>query len=319
MSPQAALASRVFWIYVALVIGVAVVSWISLWAFQRAGRDTGHARRSFQSWLLMAPAALLAVFLGRMAAIVFLFGLALAGFWEFARATGLVRDRVLVGVVMASIVLLAADVLLADRLRPHADWREVYLLVPLAATIAIVCVPIARNRTAGELPQMTLAVFGFVYIGWLFGHLAHLANGHNAYGYLMYLIFAVELNDIAAYVFGRLFGRQPLASNISPNKTWAGAVGGLAVSLALPWLLWFSFPHFGWLELVLTGLIVGIGGTLGDLVMSLIKRETGLKDMGSLLPGHGGILDRIDSLILVAPLFVHMVRVFGGPLPATGT
>jgi phosphatidate cytidylyltransferase len=317
MSPQAALASRVFWIYVALVVGVAIVSAISLVVFRWAGRDTTHAAKSYRAWLMMAPTALVAVFLGRIAAIAFVFGLALAGFWEYARATGLVRDRVLVGVVMASIGLLAADLMLGELLL-GADWLELYFVIPLVATAAIVCVPILRNRTAGEFSKITQAVFGFVYIGWMFGHLALLANGPNAYGYLMYLIFAVELNDISAYVAGRLFGRRPLASNISPKKTWAGALGGLATSLALPWCLWFSFPHFGPLALVLTGLIVGIGGTLGDLAMSLIKRETGLKDMGSLLPGHGGILDRIDSLVLVAPLFVHMVRVLDAPPLALG-
>jgi phosphatidate cytidylyltransferase len=109
-----------------------------------------------------------------------------------------------------------------------------------------------------------------------------------------------------------------MRSNISPKKTWEGSLGGLAVSLALPWLLRFSFPHFHWPELVLTGLIVGIGGQLGDLVVSLIKRESGVKDMGAILPGHGGILDRIDSLILVAPLFVHMVRVLDRVYPEVG-
>jgi phosphatidate cytidylyltransferase len=216
---------------------------------------------------------------------------------------------------MAWIVVLAAELMLADLLWP-ASWLEVYLALPVAAIAAVLCVPIVRNRSAGELSKVTLATFGFVYIGWMFGHLAILANGRNAYGYLMYLIFAVELDDIAAYTCGRLLGRHRLRSNVSPNKTWEGALGGLGVSLALPWILWFSFPHFGPAELVLTGAIVGLGGQLGDLAMSLIKREAGLKDMGSLLPGHGGILDRIDSLILVAPLFVHMVRAFEKPLPA---
>ena len=315
MSPQAALSSRTFGLYVAIVVAVAIVSLVSLFAFQWAGRDTTHAWRSFRAWLMMAPVALVAIFLGRIAVIGFIFALALAGFWEYARATGLVRDRLLTGVSMACIVLLAADVILAERLLPHAEWLALYLTLPLAATVGIVCAPILRNRTAGELSKVTQAVFGFLYIGWMFGHLALLANGRNAYGYLMYLIFAVELCDISAYTCGRLWGRHRLRSNLSPNKTWEGALGGLAVSLALPWLLWFSFPHFGPLELLLTGLVVGIGGQLGDLAMSLIKRETGLKDMGSLLPGHGGILDRIDSLILVAPLFFHLVRAFESPLP----
>jgi phosphatidate cytidylyltransferase len=107
-----------------------------------------------------------------------------------------------------------------------------------------------------------------------------------------------------------MFGRHKLREAISPNKTWGGALGALAVSMALPWLLRFSFPHFGPLQLVLTGLIVGVGGQLGDLTISMIKRDIGMKDMGSLIPGHGGVLDRIDSLIFAGPLFFHMVRWF---------
>jgi phosphatidate cytidylyltransferase len=129
---------------------------------------------------------------------------------------------------------------------------------------------------------------------------------------LLYLIFAVEINDVAAYTFGKLLGRHPLRSNISPKKTWEGSLGALAVSMALPWVLRFSFPHFGTVELILTGLIVGVTGQFGDLSMSVIKRDLGLKDMGVLIRGHGGILDRIDSLIYVTPLFFHMARWFHG-------
>src|SRR5205814_4565070 len=135
--------------------------------------------------------------------------------------------------------------------------------------------------------------------GWMFGHLGYLANSSNAYGYLLFLLFAVPLNDIAAFTFGRLFGRRKIRPNISPNKTWMGSIGALAVSMALPWLVRFSFPEFGWLELTLAGLIVGIGGQLGDLTISVIKRDIGIKDMGALIEGHGGVLDRVDSLIYV--------------------
>src|SRR5262245_46140947 len=309
MSPRAALESPIFRLYVALVIGVAIFSWLSILLLRRfGGRDVTHAGQSFHGWLIMAPTVLAAIFLGRVVTVGFIFGLAVLAFAEYSRATGLARDRLLLGVVLASIAGLGATVALAARLAQFVDWYELFLTFPLLTTMAVVCVPICRNRVKGELEQITLAVFGFLYIGWMFGHLALLANGPNAYGYLMYLFFAVELNDIAAYSFGRLFGRHPLRSNISPKKTWEGALGGLAVSLALPWLLWFSFPHFRAMELILTGLIVGVGGQMGDLVISLIKRESGVKDMGAILPGHGGILDRIDSLILVAPLFFHMVR-----------
>jgi phosphatidate cytidylyltransferase len=175
----------------------------------------------------------------------------------------------------------------------------------------LMMIPLARNQFAGQLQNLALAIFGFVYIGWMFGHLSFMTDATNAYGYLLYLLFAVELNDVAAFTFGKLFGRHPLRSNISPKKTWEGSLGALAVSMLLPWVMWhFSFPRFTTRELLLTGIIIGIGGQLGDLSISVIKRDVGVKDMGALIEGHGGILDRIDSLIYAAPLFFHMAGYF---------
>ncbi len=175
---------------------------------------------------------------------------------------------------------------------------------------AILVIPIVRNRVQGQLQVLALSIVGFVYFGWMFGFLGFLANAEHAYSYLLYLLFAVELNDVAAFTCGKLFGRHPLRSNISPKKTWEGSVGALVVSLILPWALSSTFPHFQARDLILIGLIVGVGGQLGDLAISVIKRDLGIKDMGATIPGHGGILDRIDSLIYVAPLFFHVVRFF---------
>src|SRR5215211_3277295 len=122
---------------------------------------------------------------------------------------------------------------------------------------------------------MALATLGFVCLGWMFLHLAFLANCVETWGCLLFVVVAVELCDVAAFTSGRLFGqsrRHPLRSQISPKKTWEGAIGALAVAMALPWALRFSFPHFETLQLVLAGLIVGIGGQLGDLTISVIKR-----------------------------------------------
>jgi len=182
------------------------------------------------------------------------------------------------------------------------------MALPVFVTAGLLAVPVLRNHARGQLRAVALAIVGFVYFGWMFGHVAFLANARHAYAYLLYLLFAVELNDVAAFLAGKLFGRHALRSNTSPKKTWEGSLGALAVSLALPWVLWFTFPHLGPQDLLAAGLIVGVGAQLGDLAVSVLKRDLGVKDLGSLIPGHGGILDRTDSLIYVAPLFFHYLR-----------
>ncbi|HEX4349834.1 MAG TPA: phosphatidate cytidylyltransferase, partial [Verrucomicrobiae bacterium] len=216
---------------------------------------------------------------------------------------------VYVGIVAVAVTSLISQ---PQGGEPGHGWYGLFIALPVYAVALILLIPILRNKVEGQLQRMSLAIVGFIYIGWMFGHLAFLANATNAYGYLLYILFATEINDVAAFTCGKLFGKRQFRSNISPKKTWGGAIGALAVSMALPWLLRFSFPHFGTTQLILTGLIVGIGGQLGDLSISVIKRDIGIKDMGAGIPGHGGILDRIDSLIYVSPLFFHMVGYFYG-------
>jgi len=313
MTPYAALKSDVFLVYLGIVGGLLVASALAIailgWGLKR---DVGHAWKSYRGWLVMIPLVLLCIFLGREATIVFFAVVAVFAFKEFARATGLHGDRGMTGTVYLGIVAVGVVSMMPDPNLDVPGWYGLFAIFPVYVIAATLLIPIVRNRTKGQLQAIALAMVGFLYIGWMFGHLVYLANAKYAYGYLLYLLFAVELNDVAAYTCGRLFGRHQLRSNISPKKTWEGSLGAIAVSMALPWALYFSFPHFTWVQRVLTGLIVGIAGQLGDLSMSVIKRDLGTKDMGTLIRGHGGILDRIDSMIYVAPLFFHMVRWFHG-------
>ena len=311
MSPHAAMESRVFLFYLSvaaslLVLAGAVIAGLR-WGL---GKNVDHAWQSYRGWLLMVPLLLGAIFLGRVAAIVFFTVVAISGCKEFARATGLYRDWFMTGGVYLGILACGITSLVTDPRLDVPGWYGMFMALPVYVIAGILIIPILRNRSQGQLQLLALAIVAFLYFGWMFGHLAFLANAKHAYSYVLYLIFAVEINDVAAYTTGKLFGRHQLRSNISPKKTWEGALGALAVSLVLPWLLHFTFPHFQARELILTGLIVGVGGQLGDLAISVIKRDLGIKDMGAAIPGHGGILDRIDSLIYVAPLFFHMTRYF---------
>jgi phosphatidate cytidylyltransferase len=309
MSPSLAMHSEIFRAYFAIVLtllaGAGIVLAIMKWV---ARRPVDHAWAAYKSWLFMAPLVLLAIFMGRTFFIVTGTLLSLFAFKEIARSTGLYEDWSMTGVVYLGILSMGAFILLEDPRLHVPGWYGMFMTLPVYVISLIFLVPILHNRVAGQLQKMALAIVGFIYMGWMFGHLVFLANATNAYGYILYLLFAVELNDIAAFTSGKLFGKHPLRSNVSPKKTWEGSLGALAVSMVLPWLLWFSFPHFEPRDLIVVGLIVGIGGQLGDLSISVIKRDLGVKDMGALIPGHGGLLDRIDSLLYVAPLFFHYVR-----------
>ena len=308
MSPEIALHDPVFRLYVKVAGGILLVAGLTLsilrWVFRK---NVTSIWRTYRSWLVMAPLLLAVVGVGRASTILAFTLIAALGFKEYARATGLYRDWWMTGAVYFGIVAVAITALMSNPQSGTPGWYGLFMTMPIYVISLLLMVPILLNRTQGQLQALALAVLGFLYVGWMFGHLGFLANSDHPYAYVLYLVCAVELNDVAAFTCGKLFGHRKFRSNISPNKTWGGAFGALAVSLMLPWLLHWTFPHFGTRQLILAGLIVGIGGQLGDLSISVIKRDIGIKDMGAIIPGHGGILDRIDSLIFTAPLFLHMV------------
>ena len=307
MTPSAALESPTFRAYAVLVFALLALAGLVLAGLQRAGSRLGGVWATYRGWLWIAALLFAALWAGRVPVVLILAAVSIFGFKEFARATGLYRDWILCGAAYAMILVMAAASIVTNPNHGGAGWFGMFMTLPVYGLAVFLTIPIVRNQPAGQLQAVSLSVVGFLSIGWMFGHLGFLTNCEHAYGYVMFLLFAVAATDIAAFTFGKLLGRQRLRSNISPNKTWAGALGALGVSLLLPWLLRFSFPHFGVRDLVMTGLIVGIGGQLGDLTISFIKRDLGVKDMGAVLPGHGGILDRINSKIYVAPLFLHFV------------
>lgn len=127
-------------------------------------------------------------------------------------------------------------------------------------------------------------------------------------GLLLLLVLMTQANDIAQYLWGKSVGRRKVAPSVSPGKTWGGLLGGVATTVALTALV---APRLTMLDLprsLMAGALIGVGGFFGDLTISAMKRDLGVKDSGTLLPGHGGILDRMDSLIFTAPLFFHFVR-----------
>jgi len=126
-------------------------------------------------------------------------------------------------------------------------------------------------------------------------------------GLLIFLVVLTQLNDVSQYVWGKTFGKRKIAPQVSPGKTWAGFVGGVATTLVLAMIIGPRLTLLNVPWAAAAGLIIGVTGFLGDLSISAIKRDLGVKDSSNLLPGHGGILDRADSLTFTAPLFFHFI------------
>ena len=129
---------------------------------------------------------------------------------------------------------------------------------------------------------------------------------------MFFLVLVAQLSDVLQYVWGKSFGRRPIAPSISPNKTWEGLVGGVLSATVIGSAIWWATP-FGPGEAALMAFVVTIMGFAGGLIMSAIKRDRGVKDYGSFIEGHGGVLDRIDSLCFAAPVFFHLTRYFHVP------
>jgi phosphatidate cytidylyltransferase len=126
---------------------------------------------------------------------------------------------------------------------------------------------------------------------------------------LIFLVLVVQISDVLQYVFGKLFGRHSIAPAISPNKTWEGFVGGVVSATAVGAGISWATPFSRW-QAAAMALAITLAGFAGGLIMSAIKRDRGVKDYGTLIQGHGGMLDRIDSLCFAAPIFFHLTRYF---------
>ncbi len=258
--------------------------------------------------VVLVPVVLLLIFysptqpLPLMGAI---FVVAVLALWEYlglADAMGAKTPHLVVAIALA--ILLATVFRRSDLVEP--------MLGMLSLVLFLVCA--FRSPVNRVLPDAAYSVLGLIYIGLPMGMLYLLSTRENGPSLLLFLFFVVWSGDVAALYVGRAFGRWKLAPTLSPNKTWEGSfssvAGSILVTLLLIWIAGelsarnidaLSYPG-GTLRWIGLAVLVNIGAQLGDLVESAIKRGAGVKDSGRLLPGHGGMLDRIDALLLAAPV-----------------
>ncbi len=167
--------------------------------------------------------------------------------------------------------------------------------------------------TDGFITNATSRAFTLLYPGFIAGFIFLLARSGDGFSYIATLVIVVGCNDTFAYIFGVLLGKHPLAPKISPKKTWEGFIGGLIFTAACSALAFYYLLDHHPIIGALAGITGVLAATIGDLVESAIKRDLSIKDMGTLLPGHGGMLDRLDSVLITAPVlwcFIELLKRF---------
>jgi phosphatidate cytidylyltransferase len=190
---------------------------------------------------------------------------------------------------------------------PHCSWIYINpLLLSLAVALPPLWLLVCRRENA--LSSWLWTTGGIIYIGWLLSHLVALRGLEDGRGWVLFALFVTFASDTLAYFIGRAFGRHPLAPEISPKKTIEGAVGGVigAVIAGLLLIMLLDLP-IGYTAAALLAIAVSFFGQVGDLLESLFKRSMGVKDSGSSVPGHGGFLDRMDSVIFAGVVVYYYV------------
>lgn len=238
------------------------------------------------------------------------------GAWEFYSLGTHAGTRPLTvfGIIWAVLIVVAAlfngEFATSREAASHVDWAVGGLLAS-AVVVPLVWMVILRRDAWLQSWGWTLA--GILYMGWMLGYYVMLRQLEDGRELVILALFTTFACDTSAYFVGRAWGRHHMTPTISPHKTWEGAAGGLlgaaGASAALCYLLnlgdW-SLP-LSYLEAIGAGCIIGVIAQVGDLLESLLKRRAGVKDSGNLLPGHGGVLDRIDSLVFTGVIVYYFV------------
>lgn len=196
----------------------------------------------------------------------------------------------------------------------YIGWYGMFIIfIPVYMFLYLPMVAVLIGETKGFIRSAGIIHWALMLTVFCISHMSYLLVLPNKnpdagpVGILLFLLVFTQLNDVSQYVWGKSFGKHKIVPKVSPNKTWQGFIGGVGTIIIL---CYFAAPYLTPLTSVqgaIAGIIIGFSGFIGDLVISSVKRDLQIKDTSQFIPGHGGILDRVDSLIFTAPLFFHYI------------
>jgi phosphatidate cytidylyltransferase len=290
------------------ILGLLVVATLAILVLRGRVSDGLHQelRLRIQSWWVMVGVFSIGIAVSRTLSLVFF---AFVSFLALREYFSLIPTRR----VDRQVIFWAYLTIPAQYVLIGYEWYGMFIiLIPVYAFLLAPMRMVLAGETANFVRAVGTLHWGLMAMVFAISHIAYLLvlpaevnPGAGGAGLVLFLVFLTQFNDVAQYLWGKTLGRHKVVPKVSPGKTVEGLVGGLVTTTALAWLLggWLT-PHNQW-QSVLAGLLIGGGGFIGDVTISALKRDLGVKDSGTLLPGHGGILDRVDSLIYTAPLFFH--------------
>lgn len=259
-----------------------------------------------RSWYVLTVALFGPILLGAAWVDIFLLALSVFCFREYANATGLKFSR--------SVTIPAYLTILLIFLACLDNFYDLFTCSWILGICLIAVVSLTPDRPDGYIRRTSLAIVGIALFGVSLGHLAFFSNDVLFRPLLIWILICTELNDVFAFLSGKSFGKRKMLPKTSPNKTWAGSIGAVVLTTILAVstgrLVFAGTGLDQIVHLLLMGLLISIFGQCGDLLVSSIKRDLGIKDMAAVIPGHGGLLDRFDSSLLVAPALFHYINYF---------
>jgi phosphatidate cytidylyltransferase len=290
----------------ALILAAAAIAVLAVLGRLSPGLRSELIKRT-AAWAVMAPLVILPLLFGKLTTVVLFTVLGLLCYREFARATGLFREKrmsALVAIGIVSFNLAALD-----------HWWALFTALPALVIVVLLVAAILKDQPKGYLQRVGLSILSVLLFGYCLSHLSYFANEPRYRAPVMALILVVAFNDVFAFCVGKTIGGPKLAPNTSPGKTVSGAVGAIVLTTFFGGLLAHTVitgPIAEWPHAFTMAFLVSIAGILGDLTISSVKRDVGVKDMGAVIPGHGGVLDRCNSLLLAAPVLFHYVGYIQG-------
>jgi phosphatidate cytidylyltransferase len=256
------------------------------------------------SSIVAIPILLFFVFTGGMIFKLGVIGITAIALFEYINIYQRNKDKVISWILIVGFLLYYSIIFL----------DKVSIVLPIIYLVVILSMSVPIFSRSYSVISSALTIIGFIYIVNFFSLLIFIRDYSNGY-LLIWLVFIIAfVSDTSAYYAGRFFGKNKLCPEVSPKKTVEGSIGGIIGSV-LGVLLWWFIANdngFTWYQIIFLGIIGGILSQIGDLSASLIKRFIGVKDYGNIMPGHGGVLDRFDSILFTAPIVYYYIVIFLG-------